>query len=222
MSKRRPKRSIAPSSPDFYESLQFQNDGYIKVRELVSHVVIEKNIVLNTTMNKTMVQHTPEPMANGAAYKLTRWKKRINCISKDLANNEVKTRKRDRVLEWLRRNLLKEDIEILSHKKKSSSIDSHFWPSQVVVGCSRELSKPASPQILKDAEFSAKENVVERRFNISSCPVKRNFNTLVFEVDGDGGTYYSSLRDSYKNTIKRPINPSSSQFFVGKQHRTNF
>lgn len=222
MSKRRLKRTIAPCSSDIYESLHFQNDGYVKIRELISHVVIENNSISTAIADEARMRQLAEPTVKEPVHRFRKWKNRTSCVSKDLTMKGLRTRKRDMVYRWFERHLPKEKIEVLSHEKQWSSIDLHFLPSNVIVGCSRELSKPVSPQNLGGPNFGPKEEFNERFFNIASCPVKREFHELVFELNDENQNYYSSLRESRKNVLKGPKNVPASQFIVGKEHRTNF
>ncbi|CAI4495090.1 CBM_collapsed_G0020470.mRNA.1.CDS.1 [Saccharomyces cerevisiae] len=130
MPKSRPKRTIASSSSVFYGSSPFQNDGYIKVMELVSHIVIEINHSPTATTDETRKQNK-----SGAESERTNHTK-----------NKTKLSSTDRIRKWFRRHLLKEEIEILSHGKQLSSIDEDYCPSNVLVGCSRDLNKLRSFQ----------------------------------------------------------------------------
>ncbi|CAI4062020.1 hypothetical protein SUVZ_06G0420 [Saccharomyces uvarum] len=222
MSKCRLKRTIAPCSSDIYDSLQFQNNGYVKIRELISHVVIENNFISNAIADNARMQQLAEPTVKEPVYRFRKWKNKTRCVSKDPTMKSLRTRKRDMVYSWFERHLPKDKIEVLSHEKQLSSIDLHFLPSNVIVGCSRELSKPVSPQNLGGPNFGPKEEFNERFFNIASCPVKREVHELVFELNDENQNYYSSLRDSRKTVLKGPKNVHASQFIVGKEHRTNF
>ncbi|CAI1969663.1 hypothetical protein SEUBUCD646_0F00480 [Saccharomyces eubayanus] len=222
MSKRRLKRTIAPCSSDIYDSLQFQNNGYVKIKELISHVVIENSFMSNAIADEAGIRRAAEPTVKEQVHKFRKWKNKTRCVSKDPTMKDFRARKRDMVYRWFERHLPKEKVEVLSHEKQLSSIDLHFLPSNVIVGCSRELSKPGSPQVLGSPNFGPKEEFNERFFNIASCPVKREFRELVFELNDENQNYYTSLRASRKPVIQGQKNAHASQFIVGKEHRTNF
>ncbi|CAI4431773.1 CPG_1a_G0017040.mRNA.1.CDS.1 [Saccharomyces cerevisiae] len=153
MSKIRPKRTIAHSSLDFCESSQFQNGGYIKVMELISHVVIERNYLPTATTDETRKQQNLELMVSESVCTSKKCRKNTNYISKDLTKKKPRLAKRDKIREWFKKHLLNEEIEILSHKKQLSSIDEDQFPSNILVGCSRELSKPESFQNFEKYKF---------------------------------------------------------------------
>ena len=140
MSKIRPKRSIAPPPSDFYESSRFHSDGYIKVLEILSHVVIERNHTSKEIKIKKIKQQKLKPVVNESVYKLKNKKSKTNFISKDDPSKGSMIRKRDKLCEWFKRFLPKEGIEIVSHEKRQGSNNENFLPSNVLVGCSRAVS----------------------------------------------------------------------------------
>lgn len=146
MSKSRPKRTIASSSSVFYGSSPFQNDGYIKVMELVSHIVIEINHSPTATTDETRKQNKLELKVKEPVCNLKKWENNTNFILEDHTKNKTKLSNTDRIRKWFRRHILKEEIEILSHGKQLSSIDEDYCPSNVLVGCSRDLNKLRSFQ----------------------------------------------------------------------------
>lgn len=57
----------------FMEVQPFQNDGYIKVMELVSHIVIEINHSPTATTDETRKQNNPELKVKEPVCNLKKW-----------------------------------------------------------------------------------------------------------------------------------------------------